>query len=142
MQEEDRRRYLATSVWTKLKSPRKNNAIKGPIATFNWSCHNKHKEERSTWCKKNLSQKLITDVLKPDENVSPKKKVRKIRKSLFNKKSGSVLGRSGGSMVESEGLVGSLSSVNLEVLFGESGSEKELEEEYVTDVSNFEKEHG
>lgn len=43
-------------------------------------------------------------------------------------------------MVESEGLVGSLSSVNLEVLFGESGSEKKLEEESVTDVSNFEKE--
>ncbi|KAK9154871.1 hypothetical protein Sjap_002351 [Stephania japonica] len=41
-----------------------------------------------------LNQKLITDVLKPAENVgpSPDKKVRKIRASPFNKKSGTVLG--------------------------------------------------
>ncbi|XP_042514754.1 DNA topoisomerase 2 [Macadamia integrifolia] len=45
-----------------------------------------------------LSQKLITDVLKPAENagVSPEKKVRKMRASPFNKKSGSVLGRVAG----------------------------------------------
>ncbi|KAK9128716.1 hypothetical protein Syun_017513 [Stephania yunnanensis] len=41
-----------------------------------------------------LDQKLITDVLKPAANVgpSPDKKVRKMRASPFNKKSGSVLG--------------------------------------------------
>lgn len=42
-----------------------------------------------------LSQKLLTDMLKPAENsgISPEKKVRKMRASPFNKKSGSVLGR-------------------------------------------------
>lgn len=42
-----------------------------------------------------VSQKLITDVLKPAESagVSPEKKVRKIRASPFNKKSSSLLGR-------------------------------------------------
>lgn len=42
-----------------------------------------------------VSQKLITDVLKPSESagVSPEKKVRKMRASPFNKKSSSVLGR-------------------------------------------------
>ncbi|XP_011621441.1 DNA topoisomerase 2 isoform X2 [Amborella trichopoda] len=39
-----------------------------------------------------LNQKLITEVLKP-VGVSPEKKVRKMRASPFNKKSGSVLGR-------------------------------------------------
>lgn len=42
-----------------------------------------------------LGQKLLTDMLKPTENagISPEKKVRKMRESPFNKKSGSVLGR-------------------------------------------------
>ncbi|OVA19386.1 DNA topoisomerase II [Macleaya cordata] len=42
-----------------------------------------------------LNQTLITDILKPAENVgvSPEKKVRKMRASPFNKKSGSLLGR-------------------------------------------------
>ncbi|GAB2260936.1 hypothetical protein Droror1_Dr00011791 [Drosera rotundifolia] len=42
-----------------------------------------------------ISQKLITDILKPAEEskISPQKKVRKMRASPFNKKSGSVLGR-------------------------------------------------
>ncbi|XP_022982563.1 DNA topoisomerase 2 isoform X2 [Cucurbita maxima] len=42
-----------------------------------------------------LGQKLITQMLEPTENsgISPEKKVRKIRESPFNKKSGSVLGR-------------------------------------------------
>ncbi|EXB68160.1 DNA topoisomerase 2 [Morus notabilis] len=42
-----------------------------------------------------LGQKLLTDMLKPAENsgLSPEKKVRKMRASPFNKKSGSVLGR-------------------------------------------------
>lgn len=39
-----------------------------------------------------LGQKLISDILKPTEN-SPEKKVRKMRASPFNKKSGSILGR-------------------------------------------------
>ncbi|KAM3733934.1 hypothetical protein ACB098_11G175300 [Castanea mollissima] len=41
-----------------------------------------------------LGQKLLTDMLKPAENsgISPEKKVRKMRASPFNKKSGSVLG--------------------------------------------------
>lgn len=43
-----------------------------------------------------LSQKLMTDMLKPaDSGISPEKKVRKMRASPFNKKSGSVLGRVG-----------------------------------------------
>ncbi|GAB2289044.1 hypothetical protein Dimus_023346 [Dionaea muscipula] len=43
-----------------------------------------------------IGQKLITEVLKPTEAsvISPEKKVRKMRASPFNKKSGSVLGRS------------------------------------------------
>ena len=51
-----------------------------------------------------LSQKLITEVLKPVENtgISPEKKVRKMRASPFNKKSGSVLGRIGSSPTSSE----------------------------------------
>jgi DNA topoisomerase II len=53
-----------------------------------------------------LGQKLITEVLKPDGegNSSPDKKVRKIRPSPFNKKSGSVLGKddnSGGTSASS-----------------------------------------
>ncbi|XP_052171246.1 DNA topoisomerase 2 [Diospyros lotus] len=42
-----------------------------------------------------IGQKLITEVLKPAENVgiSPEKKVRKMRASPFNKKSSSVLGK-------------------------------------------------
>ncbi|CAK7330893.1 unnamed protein product [Dovyalis caffra] len=41
-----------------------------------------------------LGQKLLTEMLKPKEGagISPEKKVRKIRASPFNKKSGSVLG--------------------------------------------------
>ena len=46
-----------------------------------------------------MGQKLLTDInmLKPAENpwISPEKKVRKMRASPFNKKSGSVLGRGG-----------------------------------------------
>ncbi|KAF5179677.1 Dna topoisomerase [Thalictrum thalictroides] len=51
-----------------------------------------------------ISQKLITDVLKPAQSseVSPDKKVRKIRASPFNKKSSSVLGRIGGVGVEEQ----------------------------------------
>ncbi|GAV86071.1 DNA_gyraseB domain-containing protein/DNA_topoisoIV domain-containing protein/Toprim domain-containing protein/HATPase_c domain-containing protein [Cephalotus follicularis] len=42
-------------------------------------------------------QKLLTEMLKPAENsgISPEKKVRKMRESPFNKKSGSILGRVG-----------------------------------------------
>ncbi|CAA7408901.1 unnamed protein product [Spirodela intermedia] len=48
--------------------------------------------------------KLITDVLKPAENAkaSPEKKVRKIRPSPFNKKSGSILERTSGTNSASE----------------------------------------
>nr|POE50683.1 dna topoisomerase 2 [Quercus suber] len=44
-----------------------------------------------------LGQKLLTDMLKPTENsgISPEKKVRKMRASPFNKKSGFVLGQVG-----------------------------------------------
>lgn len=108
-----------------------------------------------------LSQKLITDVLKPAEKASPEKKVRKMRESPFNKKSGSVLGRGSVSVVESGGSIDSSSSVDLEaelnevpvarnrpkrenrskVQYVESGSEEEEEEEDpVTDDSDFEEE--
>ncbi|KAF5752648.1 DNA topoisomerase 2-like isoform X1 [Tripterygium wilfordii] len=42
-----------------------------------------------------ISQKLLTEMLKPAESsgISPEKKVRKMRASPFNKKSGSLLGR-------------------------------------------------
>lgn len=48
--------------------------------------------------KSTLSQKFITDMLQPAESagISPEKKVRKMRESPFNKKSGSVLGRLAG----------------------------------------------
>lgn len=48
--------------------------------------------------------KLITEVLKPAENAkaSPEKKVRKIRPSPFNKKSGSILDRTAGHNSASE----------------------------------------
>ncbi|WCJ39367.1 DNA topoisomerase 2 [Euphorbia peplus] len=44
---------------------------------------------------KSQDQKLITEMLKPaeDSGISPEKKVRKMRESPFNKKSGSILGR-------------------------------------------------
>ncbi|XP_022152632.1 DNA topoisomerase 2 isoform X2 [Momordica charantia] len=44
-----------------------------------------------------LGQKLITQMLGPTQNtgISPEKKVRKMRASPFNKKSGSILGRVG-----------------------------------------------
>ncbi|KAK9283698.1 hypothetical protein L1049_011948 [Liquidambar formosana] len=47
--------------------------------------------------KKRGGQKLLTAMLKPVENlgISPEKKMRKMRASPFNKKSGSVLGRIG-----------------------------------------------
>lgn len=41
-----------------------------------------------------LGQRLLTEMLKPAES-SPEKKVRKMRASPFNKKSGSMLGRAG-----------------------------------------------
>ncbi|ESR52319.1 hypothetical protein CICLE_v10030505mg [Citrus x clementina] len=41
-----------------------------------------------------LGQRLLTEMLKPTES-SPEKKVRKMRASPFNKKSGSMLGRAG-----------------------------------------------
>nr|DAD42398.1 TPA_asm: hypothetical protein HUJ06_000628 [Nelumbo nucifera] len=49
-----------------------------------------------------LSQKLITEVLKPVDNsgVSPEKKVRKMRAFPFNRKSASVLGRVSGKVGE------------------------------------------
>ncbi|KAK1259798.1 DNA topoisomerase 2 [Acorus gramineus] len=52
-----------------------------------------------------LSQKLITEVLKPVEGnvASPEKKVRKMRASPFNKKSGSILGRQVSSLSMMEG---------------------------------------
>ncbi|XP_064967328.1 DNA topoisomerase 2-like [Musa acuminata AAA Group] len=57
------------------------------------------------------SQKRITEVLKPAENattrISPQKKVRKMRASPFNNKSGSVLGRLKGSPSGSEDSGGS-----------------------------------
>ncbi|XP_038905935.1 DNA topoisomerase 2 [Benincasa hispida] len=51
-----------------------------------------------------LGQKLITEMLEPAENsgISPEKKVRKIRASPFNKKSGSILGRTIGEEDEEE----------------------------------------
>ena len=51
-----------------------------------------------------LGQKLLTDMLKPAENsgISPEKKVRKMRESPFNKKSGSILGRAVGKDIEEE----------------------------------------
>lgn len=54
--------------------------------------------------KAKLGQKLITQMLEPTENsgISPEKKVRRIRASPFNKKSGSILGRVGIEVVEEE----------------------------------------
>ncbi|PON46642.1 DNA topoisomerase II-type [Trema orientale] len=51
-----------------------------------------------------LGQKLLTDMLRPAESsgISPEKKVRKMRASPFNKKSGSLLGRVAGKEDESE----------------------------------------
>eukprot|EP00257_Ricinus_communis_P025444 XP_025012858.1 DNA topoisomerase 2 [Ricinus communis] len=66
-----------------------------------------------------LGQKLLTEMLKPAENpgISPEKKVRKMRASPFNKKSGSVLGRvaKGSEATGSEEMSGSTStSSNME----------------------------
>ncbi|KAG6654498.1 DNA topoisomerase 2-like isoform X1 [Carya illinoinensis] len=66
-------------------------AAKPPAAAKNRGAGNKQKPQT-------LSQKLISDMLKPAENssgISPEKKVRKMRASPFNKKSASVLGRVG-----------------------------------------------
>lgn len=63
-----------------------------------------------------LGQKFITDLLKPaDESsgISPEKKVRKMRASPFNKKSGSLLAKvSNKDETESEELSGSAASAS------------------------------
>ena len=65
-------------------------AVKAPAAAKKRGAANKQQPQT-------LGQKLLTDMLKPAENsgISPEKKVRKMRASPFNKKSGSVLGRVG-----------------------------------------------
>ncbi|KAF5822370.1 putative DNA topoisomerase (ATP-hydrolyzing) [Helianthus annuus] len=50
-------------------------------------------------------QKLITEVLKPVVEASPEKKVRKMRPSPFNKKSGSVLNKKGEEEKEEDEMV-------------------------------------
>ncbi|OMO96852.1 DNA topoisomerase II, eukaryotic-type [Corchorus olitorius] len=59
-------------------------------------------KKRGPAASKQSQQKLLTEMLKPAENsgISPEKKVRKMRASPFNKKSGSVLGRVGISKIE------------------------------------------
>ncbi|KAL5543375.1 hypothetical protein UlMin_007159 [Ulmus minor] len=52
-----------------------------------------------------MGQKLLTEMLKPaaeTTGISPEKKVRKMRPSPFNKKSGSVLGRLAGQVIDDE----------------------------------------
>ncbi|KAG6761071.1 hypothetical protein POTOM_034263 [Populus tomentosa] len=77
---------------TKKKGGRKaaaaNNAAKPPAAT--------KRRGPASQQSQGLGQKLLTEMLKPAEGagISPEKKVRKVRASPFNKKSGSVLGRS------------------------------------------------
>ena len=65
-------------------------AVKAPAAAKKRGAANKQQPQT-------LAQKLLTDMLKPAENsrISLEKKVRKMRASPFNKKSGSVLGRVG-----------------------------------------------
>lgn len=60
-----------------------------------------------------IGQKLITEVLKPSENpgISPEKKVRKMRESPFNKKSGSMLGSSS-SRVSGDSVSGSTEEIS------------------------------
>ncbi|NP_001313088.1 DNA topoisomerase 2-like [Nicotiana tabacum] len=68
-----------------------------------------------------IGQKLITSILKPAENTdnsSPEKKVRKMRASPFNEKSGAVLGKNKGSTLqenEDASPVSSLGSLEDEV---------------------------
>ncbi|XP_004499912.1 DNA topoisomerase 2 [Cicer arietinum] len=52
-------------------------------------------KKRNVGGKQTMGQKLLTDMLQPAEGTgtSPEKKVRKMRESPFNKKSGSILGR-------------------------------------------------
>ncbi|XP_059462496.1 DNA topoisomerase 2 isoform X2 [Corylus avellana] len=66
-------------------------AAKAPVAA-------KKREAPKKQQPKTLGQKLVTDMFKPAANsmFSPEKKVRKMRESPFNKKSGSVLGKVGG----------------------------------------------
>ncbi|XP_050281804.1 DNA topoisomerase 2-like [Quercus robur] len=65
-------------------------AVKAPAVAKKRGAANKQQPQT-------LGQKLLTDMLKPAENsgISPEKKVRKMRASPFNKKSGCVLGRVG-----------------------------------------------
>lgn len=70
------------------RKPENTKAAKPPAAT----------KKRGPAANRNsqlVGQKLITEVLKPTENlgISPEKKVRRMRPSPFNKKSGSVLGK-------------------------------------------------
>lgn len=70
------------------RKPANTKAAKPPAAT----------KKRGAAANRNsqlVGQKLITEVLKPTENlgISPEKKVRRMRPSPFNKKSGSVLGK-------------------------------------------------
>jgi DNA topoisomerase-2 len=72
------------------KPAAKAKAAKPPAAANKRGAANKQQSQT-------LGQKLLTNMLKPAENpgISPEKKVRKMRASPFNKKSGSVLGRVG-----------------------------------------------
>ncbi|KAK2637028.1 hypothetical protein Ddye_031820 [Dipteronia dyeriana] len=70
------------------KGGRKPAASKPPAAAKKRGPTKKQQQEAQGL----LGQKLLTEMLKPTE-VSPEKKVRKMRASPFNKKSGSVLGR-------------------------------------------------
>ncbi|XP_061355675.1 DNA topoisomerase 2-like [Gastrolobium bilobum] len=69
------------------RKPAAQNAKKQPAATRKRNVGSKQSQT--------LGQKLITDMLQVAEGtgISPEKKVRKMRESPFNKKSGSVLGR-------------------------------------------------
>ncbi|CAL5213936.1 unnamed protein product [Lathyrus oleraceus] len=70
------------------RKPAAQNAKKAPAAP----------KKRNVGTKQSLGQKLLTDMLQPAESTgtSPEKKVRKMRESPFNKKSGSILGRAAG----------------------------------------------
>lgn len=87
----------------KKKTSKKAAAAKPPAPA-------KKRGQKST-----IGQRLITEVLKPAESsgISPEKKVRKMRASPFNKKSGSILGRATGKGAEetSEETTGSATSI-------------------------------
>lgn len=105
--DEDFEAKAATAATEKKKRGRKPGAAKPAAAGKNKKGGAANKAQQQPHM---LGQTLLTEIFKPAETlgISPEKKVRKMRASPFNKKSGSMLNRT----IESEENSGSASTSN------------------------------